>query len=206
MISLRKMQKYKVQKENSSPRKTAVEDFNRRIAEIQEETHFQVFVCGPAINRSASNKKCNGATIRTLISKKMSQEGITVVWVEHLVSKNESPNIKKYRFDNAEKEVIFAVKHADLVIIFPASPGSFAELGAFSINPKIAHKMIIVFDSRYKDKKSFVVTAVAKSAKKRKAIIKFMNYATPTKVWKGIERALVESRDVKALGNLYATN
>lgn len=44
----------------------------------------------------------------------------------------------------------------DVIIIIPESPGSFAELGAFSNNEKLCKKMICLQDDKFKLKKSFL--------------------------------------------------
>lgn len=44
----------------------------------------------------------------------------------------------------------------DAILLFPESPGSFAELGAFSNNEELARKMIVLSNKRYKSNKSFI--------------------------------------------------
>ncbi|WP_447529372.1 retron St85 family effector protein [Vreelandella sp. TE19] len=44
----------------------------------------------------------------------------------------------------------------DAIVLFPESPGSFAELGAFSNNQKLAQKMIVLISNKYKSDKSFI--------------------------------------------------
>ncbi|MBU2869429.1 retron St85 family effector protein [Colwellia sp. E2M01] len=44
----------------------------------------------------------------------------------------------------------------DAIVIFPESPGSFAELGAFSNNEKLAEKMIVLANKKYERDKSFI--------------------------------------------------
>ncbi|HIF9399212.1 TPA: retron St85 family effector protein [Photobacterium damselae] len=44
----------------------------------------------------------------------------------------------------------------DAIVIFPESPGSFAEIGAFSNNPRLAKKLIVLSDKNYKRNKSFI--------------------------------------------------
>jgi hypothetical protein len=44
----------------------------------------------------------------------------------------------------------------DSIVIFPESPGSFAELGAFSNNTKLARKMVVVGNNKFKNDKSFI--------------------------------------------------
>tara|TARA_R110002049_G_scaffold309186_1_gene518209 strand:- start:23333 stop:24238 length:906 start_codon:yes stop_codon:yes gene_type:complete len=44
----------------------------------------------------------------------------------------------------------------DSIVLCPESPGSFAELGAFSNNEHLARKMIVVSNQKFKSDKSFV--------------------------------------------------
>lgn len=44
----------------------------------------------------------------------------------------------------------------DAIVLFPESPGSYAEIGAFSNNPKLAAKLVVISDKNYKKKKSFL--------------------------------------------------
>lgn len=44
----------------------------------------------------------------------------------------------------------------DVILLFPESPGSFAELGAFSNNEKLVKKLICISQKKYKSKKSFI--------------------------------------------------
>lgn len=44
----------------------------------------------------------------------------------------------------------------DAIVLFPESPGSFAELGAFSNNENLARKMIVLSNKKYERSKSFI--------------------------------------------------
>lgn len=44
----------------------------------------------------------------------------------------------------------------DAIILFPESPGSFAELGAFASNEHLANKLICLGQKKYEKKKSFI--------------------------------------------------
>lgn len=44
----------------------------------------------------------------------------------------------------------------DSIVLFPESPGSFAELGAFANNQRLAGKLICVGEKKYEKKKSFI--------------------------------------------------
>jgi hypothetical protein len=45
---------------------------------------------------------------------------------------------------------------ADLVILIAESPGTFAELGAFSIHPSLRKKLLPILDVKFKDDPSFI--------------------------------------------------
>ena len=47
---------------------------------------------------------------------------------------------------------------ADLVIIIVESPGTFAELGAFSLNDQLRKKVLPIVDNEYRDQASFIAT------------------------------------------------
>lgn len=49
-------------------------------------------------------------------------------------------------------------KLADIVIVIVESPGTFAELGAFSLNDELRKKMLPIVDNKYKGHDSFIVT------------------------------------------------
>lgn len=44
----------------------------------------------------------------------------------------------------------------DAIVLCPESPGSFAEIGAFSNNKKLAQKLIVLSNKKYKSDKSFI--------------------------------------------------
>jgi len=46
--------------------------------------------------------------------------------------------------------------NVDAIVLFPESPGSFAEIGAFSNNEKLVKKLIVLSDKKYKSDKSFI--------------------------------------------------
>ena len=47
---------------------------------------------------------------------------------------------------------------ADLVVIFVESPGTFAELGAFSLSPALRKKLLPIVDKQYEREASFIST------------------------------------------------
>lgn len=81
------------------------------------------------------------------------------------------------------------------IVILPSSPGSFSELGAWSRNPKICRKMLIVADIRHKDEQGYVQMGVFKLAMDRGAQLFWMDYNDPEPIKRMVEEFLSEIHD-----------
>jgi hypothetical protein len=180
-------------------------DFVTRLKEAKKETPLTVFICGPAVfNRNGKRSRRHGARIRDFVSKKIAEGGSEVFWGEHRVFKGVGKHVTLKRFTDADNEVHFAEKSADLILIFPDSAGSLAELGAFSLHNGIAINMVIVFDARRRSDTGFVVKAIARAAKTRKAQITFQDYRRPGDVWRFVERVVSRLQTIKLTSKSYA--
>jgi hypothetical protein len=180
----------------------AIADFEERVTDQIRQVRLTVFVCGPAERDAAGALSAEpGATVRRYVSERIRENGHHYVWGEHLLCKGggiETAWIR--RFDNADKEVMFALhSNTDLVVIFPSSSGSLAELGAFCMHDKISPKLLVLFDSRYKGDEGFVITALSKAAKSRKATIRFVDYGHPKQAWHVVRKIIGEQRMLKTV-------
>lgn len=59
---------------------------------------------------------------------------------------------------NALQMEDYLARLADLVIVLVESPGTFTELGAFSLSEPLRKKLLPILDSRYKNNQSFIET------------------------------------------------
>lgn len=152
-----------------------IRDFGERLPQAVEQTSYTVFLCGPAAGQSCRRPSAN---LRRYVSTQIAKsiKGVTVVWGEHRDFRGKVGRIVLRRFNDLNKEIAFASDHADLVVVFPDSPGSFAELGTFGVNDRICQRMLVIFDRERKDGKGFVVEAVRKAVTSRRAVTRFMNY------------------------------
>jgi hypothetical protein len=188
-------------------REIVLRDFVERVQQATRETPLTVFVCGPAVFTSKERKsRRRGARIRDFVSRKIAERGSEVFWGEHRSLRNAGRGISLQRFTDADREVHFAEKSADLILIFPDSAGSLAELGAFSLHEHIAPKMLVVFDASRRHGKGFVVKAVARAARSRNAQIKFEDYSQKADVWMIVEQALTKLQTVKLTSKSYASS
>jgi hypothetical protein len=78
--------------------------------------------------------------------------------------------------NSAIAEMTHAQDLASMVVMIPASPGSFAELGAFSMKPDICSKMIILSDVKHQDSVGYVNTGPVILAKSLGAEIAYVDF------------------------------
>ena len=105
---------------------------------------IDMFLCG---GMSTRFKK----SYRDQIRGKIESDNINVLYPEDLFM--EMLNRKKY--DLLTLEAVLA-RNSDVIVIFPESPGSYAELGAFSNNNETANKLVVFQHNKFKRAHSFI--------------------------------------------------
>ncbi|MFL9592035.1 retron St85 family effector protein [Aeromonas schubertii] len=111
----------------------------------QYEKKNTIFLCGADINDSSKFR----AKLAASLTKKTKYE---LLFPEDIFDDLLAENGK---YSLLELENILA-KNVDAIIIIPESPGSLAELGAFSNNKELAKKTIVISNKKYEKKKSFI--------------------------------------------------
>ena len=112
------------------------------------ETPVTVFLAGPFIKpESEGESKSSAASrLRYELFHRLKYEGFVVSLGTYpdLVASFKAG--KGGYHNSAEAELNHARYEASLVVMIPDSPGSFAEIGAFSLKKEICRKMIILAD------------------------------------------------------------
>lgn len=177
----------------------ALRGFDERLDAATAETRVTVFVCGPAVKPlRKGERQCAASAVRWFVSQSIEKADSIAVLGEHRKFQRVSPMQIRPFFSNADRERTFARdSDVDLVVIFPSSPGSLAELGIFALEKEIACKMLVIIDKKLKRSKGFVVQAVIRSAKNRKATVSFMDYRHRRKIWNLIEKHLRNVQSIK---------
>lgn len=111
----------------------------------QNEKISTIFLCGADIN---DKNKARSKVAKILGDKKRHR----LLYPEDIFD-DLLAGQGKYSLLNLES---ILAKSVDVIIICPESPGSFAELGAFSNNTELARKTIVLSDKKYKNAKSFI--------------------------------------------------
>lgn len=180
--------------------KRAIEAFEQRTEERVKEIALTIFVCGPAeLDGDGKPSTRPGAVVRRTITQKVGELGHSCIWGEHLSSGRGGAPLTR-GFNDAHKEILFAVDdQTDLVVIFPSSQGSIAELGIFCTHEKISPKLLVVLPSERRGDKSFVVGPLRKAGKMGNAVIKFRDYENVKEIWRLVRSHIQKQVRLKAV-------
>ena len=125
--------------------KTIGESIRKIIKEGTDDSKKIIFICG----KDKSDTSSYRYKISTILSnEKNYQLAYPEDLFEDLLEGQANNSLLKL-----EEQLAQAV---DLIILIPESPGSFAELGAFSMRKELAQKMLVLRQSKYKSDKSFI--------------------------------------------------
>jgi hypothetical protein len=168
-----------------------------------------MFLCGPGqvVARRGAKRKPR-EDIRSFLRKRIYAE-----FTQCEVKLGEHPGlIKAFRraagktaANLADHELgLAATKKMDLVVIFPCSPGSFAELGMFCMAKKIAPKMVVFFDKQYRQEKSYVRHGPIEAARLRKARVFFVDYSDRKRIWARVKEVVQQQKEIKRGARIFA--
>jgi hypothetical protein len=107
--------------------------------------------------------------------------------------------LEKKAYDLLELEEILA-HSVDAIVIFPESPGSFAELGAFSGSTALQRKIICVCEESYKNALSFINVGPIKILRKvKKSRVIYCKYGSLGDKARATELASIIAVQVRAI-------
>jgi hypothetical protein len=95
-------------------------------------------------------------------------------------------------------------KNMDLVVIFPCSPGSFAELGMFSMAKTIASKMVVFVDRRHRKENSYLKHGPISAARLRSARVFYVDYSDRDHIWTKVKNLVRQQKTIKRGAKLFA--
>ena len=85
----------------------------------------------------------------------------------------------------------------DLIVILPASPGSIAELGLFSLHRPTAPKTLVLFSHQHRHESSYIMDGPRRALEMQRAKIAFIDYAKTDKAWRIVQTAIEQARAMK---------
>jgi len=166
----------------------------------------RVFLCGPEIKAGRRAKQKNRQTdLRVFIKSKLASEmkRCIVRLGEHKEMIRAYTEATGRRASNlANHEFSLVTNKMDVVIIFPSSPGSFAELGMFCLAGQVAEKLRIIIDMEFKKSKGYVMLGPVKAAEQNNAKVVFVNYRKRLDVWHEVRELVLEVKAKKRMRRL----
>lgn len=169
------------------------EDIRQQAHERWDNIPISVMVFGPDISSTGIS-----SLLRKHIVYKCSEYGI-VVRTEHQDFQESYRELLGSKRNLCGLEYL-AAKHVDALVIIPDSPGSFIELGMFSLANKVCEKTLILFSNAFSspdNQSSFVFLGPKLAYQERKAKIAFVDYSRTDLAWKKVYKFLHERRALK---------
>lgn len=164
-----------------------IKEYEQAETELWEKTKISVMVFGPSLNYNKLSSR-----LRKYLIDKCNEH--------HIVVRTEHENIidiHKKVFgpgrDLCHME-LKAAAHVDAIIMIPDSPGSFVELGMFSIIEPIRKKTMIIFDYKYTSpdaRKSFVHLGPIAAYDAVKSPIEYISYRSKRLIWEKVNSFLL---------------
>jgi hypothetical protein len=183
-----------------------VDEFTGTLTTAFDKVTVNVFLCGkglPAVGTRKSGRRDLRSFLRTKLEREL--KNCRVKLGEH------QGLIRIYRgvagnaaFNLADHEITLA-KTTDLLVIFPCSPGSFAELGMFCLEDSIAPKMAIFLNSRFRKSRGYIVDGPVAAAGIRLSKIIIVDYADRAAVWEKVKDLVLIQRAIKGKQKLFSS-
>ena len=93
--------------------------------------------------------------------------------------------------------------YVDLIVILPDSPGSFAELGMFSVAPNVCPKLLLIIDQKYEGASSFIVRGPVLAAKNNRAQVEYVSYDDKEAILSSVRAEVIRIRETLASQDLW---
>ncbi len=183
--------------------KIFVSEFAQDLSVGLDDVPLTVFLCGSGLPSKRSNRK----DIRTYLEGMLQTEikSCRVKLGEHKVLIRTYATAVGGTATNLADHEMWLASKTDLLIIFPSSAGSFAELGMFCLQNAIARKMVVFVSRRYKRSNSFVVNGPVAAARRRDSKVYYVNYSHRTEIWKRVKSLVLDIRANKGTSKLLQT-
>jgi hypothetical protein len=178
------------------------------LAARKEGMQITVFLAGPFIELAKPPKplKRNKASrLRYFLFKYLENSNYDVTLGEY----RQLLDAYKTNLGSAHNAAVAETGHArnnvDAVVLLPSSPGSFSELGAFSIYKDICEKMLIVIDKQYEGIDNYVNLGPSILAKGYGSTIIYQDYADHIECAKAIDSFITQVKNNKLRDEIMKT-
>lgn len=167
-----------------------VRDFSDKIDAEYQNTPLSVLVLGPSMEAT----QAAGNLRRHIFAKAQDFGAIVTGEFKELVKQSRKLSGAGHNLCDYELQLALGM---DALILIPASPGSFAELGLFALTDEICSKSLLLMDKRYSGDRSFVNLGAGAAYKLRQAVVTNINYDDLDAAWPPVKRFLEKKKSLK---------
>ena len=180
-----------------------VNEFYQDLTTALDDISLSVFLCGKGLTTKPSSRRDIRTYLQTMLEAEI--KSCRVKLGEHKVLiRTYTTAVGKTATNLADHELALAHK-IDLLVIFPSSAGSIAELGMFCLEDKIAQKMAIFLNRRFRKSRSFVVNGPVAAARRRNSKVFYVDYSDRNRIWKQVKTLVLDIRANKGRSRLLKT-
>jgi len=169
-----------------------VEDFYQSLSTGLDKVSLSVFLCGKGLSSKVSTRRDIRSYLRAMLEAEI--RNCRVKLGEHKVLIRTYGKAVGGRAKNLADHEWELAARIDLLVIFPSSPGSMAELGMFCLEDDIARKMVIFLSRRYRKSRSFVVNGPVAAAKRRNSKVFYVDYSNRGRIWREVKNLVLDIR------------
>ena len=169
-----------------------------KVAQRKAASQLDVFIAGPYVDVTwgpeERTNKTPGAQLRLEVIEFVQR-------LEHRSVLGEHKGVSEVTEDNIPTQASIALSElelvggADAIVIIPDSPGSFCELGAWSIRDDLCPKTLILGNLSYQSSFSYVGNGVFPMAEHLHATVAWIDYTNRDEACKIVERFLSQIQD-----------
>ncbi len=160
---------------------------------------LSVFVAGPFVDKTWSENDLAGqsAATRARLDTKTYIEDI----LQHSVVFGEHRGVPEIGDENFGSQASIAITEyalandCEAIVIFPASVGSFCELGSWSVNESFCQKMLIIADVTYEKDRSYMNLGTLRMAANHGASIFWWNLEDIPKIREVVHEFVQRAHD-----------
>ncbi|WP_150110483.1 retron St85 family effector protein [Granulicella mallensis] len=170
-----------------------------------------VFLCGKAFDSTLSASDLVKRDIRAYLNERLTatNKNCRVFFGEHTDLINQYAkamgNITGIPLKNTNL-ALFEMQLAhfvDLIVIFPSSAGSFAELGMFVAKESLGKKLFLIQEPTHRTAKSFVAKGPVDFVVKRSGTVLYLDYTDMESVYKAVQAKITALHEVKLSDELF---
>lgn len=186
--------------------------FDEFITDRTSEVKVRVFLCGKALDPEATIESQVENDLRAYLLTRLETEVCCHVFLGehnqliktyHRAIGYSLPRGNNYSAANLALFEANLAAYVDLIVVLPDSPGSFAELGMFSVAPEICTKLLLIIKSKYQDVQSFINRGPVIAARGNRAQIAYADYDDRDDIYRIVSDEVFKIRESLATQKLW---